>query len=93
MLTVRRAHVYPFSVSTIKDQLVEVFEASELSMSELSGRAGIERTKLLRRFKGERALKTGAGSAEPEAIAKALGGRFVFVPNGYRVVPKTKRAA
>lgn len=78
---------------SIKDQLVEAFASSQLSMSELSERAGIERTKLLRRFKDERAMKTGAGSAEPEAIAKALGGRFVFVPKGYRVVPKTKRAA
>jgi len=64
-------------------------------MSQLAIRAGIERTKLLRRFKGERALQTGSGATEPEDIAKALGGRFVFVPAGYRVVaiPARKRAA
>lgn len=89
--------MYQAWVRTIGDQLIQVFEGSGLSMSELAERVGIERTKLVKRFQGKHSLKTGAGSTEPETIAAALGGRFLFVPDGFTVVrkgaSKTKRAA
>lgn len=73
---------------TIRDQLVDVFRASGQSKSQLAARAKLNRSVLSRSLDGKRALKTGAGTQEPEAIAKALGGQFMFVPTGYTVVRK-----
>lgn len=73
---------------TIRDQLVDAFIASGQSKSRLAARAKIDRSVLSRSLDGKRALKTGAGALEPETIAKALGGRFVFVPAGFHVVRK-----
>lgn len=78
--------MYQSGVRTIVDQLREAAATEGITESELAARTGIERTKINKSFNGHRPLRTGAGDAEPEKIAEALGGTIEYIPPGHRVV-------
>lgn len=78
---------------TVLNQLRAVFRASGLTMSELATRSGIERTKLLRRFSGERGFQVDDDVSELDDVAEAMGARVMVVPAGYRLVPSRTRGA
>lgn len=82
------AHVTVTPVRTLQEQLLAAFRESGLSKSQLAAIAKMNRSVVSRSIDDKRAMKTGAGSAEPETMAKALGYRWVLVPTR-----RTKSAA